>query len=217
MGLLDLLGLKAAPIEKNLWHARPLLELPLAEPIDSLRLDAAAIPAIAFKQKLTARSADVLARWSDGSAAVTVRALGGGRAYAVGTAPGLAYLKTGLRRVPWARGGEAHVYNPAGFDPAAGKLVRLGIDNADIDRQVTCSNPHVEALLLDNKHGTLVTLVNWTNDPEVEVTVRVRLPGRADGRTARSIETGKQLAAQAEGDALIFTTTVAGADFITIR
>ncbi|MHC5055218.1 MAG: hypothetical protein ACYTKD_10945 [Planctomycetota bacterium] len=216
-GLLDLLGLERAPIEKDLWHVRPLLELPLAEPIDLVWLDGTAIPAIAFRQKLAPRSAEVLGTWSDGTAAVTVRRLGKGRAYAVGTAPGLTYLRTGVRRKPWARGGEAHVYNPVGFDAAAARLVRLGIDSADFDRQVTCSNPHVEALVLDNEHGTLVTLVNWTNDPRVEVTVRVRLPGGAAGRAVRSIEAGKRLAARAEDDTLTFTTTVARADFITIR
>ncbi|MHC4505090.1 MAG: type 1 glutamine amidotransferase family protein, partial [Planctomycetota bacterium] len=216
-GMLDLLGLTKAPIEKSLWHVRPLLELPLAKPIDRLRLDGAAIGAVAFRQKLAARTAEVLGRWPDGSAAVTVRELGKGKAYAVGTAPGLSYLRTGLRRTPWARGGEAHVYNPVGFDAAAARLVRLGIDSAEFDRQVVCSNPNVEALALDNAHGTLVTLVNWTNDPEVELTVRLRLPGKADGRTVRSIQAGKRPAGAAEGDTLSFTTTVAAADFVTVR
>src|SRR5690606_33970948 len=87
--LLTLLGLSAADMKKNLYHVRPLLELPLAEPIDTISMNVAhtepgvslarsvvpaTIEAIAMRQRLTpAADVAVLGRWADGSAAVTVR------------------------------------------------------------------------------------------------------------------------------------------------
>jgi len=249
-GLLELLGVRAGPPKKNLYHVRPLLELPLAEPIDTITLEPPAqtdaapeadapgesdapaegdtppeppaepdrIEAIAFRQQLTPASPDVtvLGCFSDGSPAVTVREYGKGKAFAVGTAAGASYLKSGLRPVPWARGGRVNLYNPADFPPAAVRFVRLGVDARPPARQVECSNPYVEALLLDNPQGTLVTLVNWTNQPLVEsLTVTVRLPSAP--REIFSVARQKKLASQFEGGQLTFTVDLADADFVMLK
>jgi len=260
-GLLNLLGVRAGPPKKNLYHVRPLLELPLAEPIDVITLQPPAQPnppkgepsagsdaakeadaategdapaeaeapaatpaepdrieAIAFRQQLTPASPDVtvLGRFADGSPAVTVREYGKGRAFAVGTAAGASYLKSGLRPVPWARGGRVHLYNPADFPPAAVRLVRLGVDARPPDRQVECSNPYVEALLLDNPQGTLVTLVNWTNEPVVEsLNVSVRLPSAH--REVFSVVRQEKLDSHFERGRLTFTINLTDADFVMVK
>ena len=80
--------------------------------------------------------------------------------YAVGTLAGSTYIKSGLRTTPWARSGHKMVYNPTEFDPAAVKLVRLGVDAAPLTREIECSNHFVEGLVIDSEQGTLITLVN---------------------------------------------------------
>ena len=57
------------------------------------------------------------------------------------------------------------VYNPTDFDAAATKLVRLGVEAKQPIRDVECGNGLVEAIVMDHKDGTLLTLVNWTNGP----------------------------------------------------
>jgi hypothetical protein len=216
--LLDLLGVKAGAPEKNLYRPRPLLELPLAEPAGRMILNGGEIDAIAFKQRLEASGGDtrVIGRWTDGGAAATVRVLGQGRAFAVGTAPGLTYLHTGLREVPYARGGYTNLYNPTEFGAAATHLVRLGAASAGIERQAVSSTEHVEALLLDNQAGTLLTLVNWTNRPVIEdFWVRVRVP--FEPGSVRSVVLDRELDAEYEDGVLRFSMKLGSADFVMIR
>jgi hypothetical protein len=179
--LLSVLGLKSVTMQKSVYHLRPLMELPLAQPIDTVTLDSGEkIPAIAMKQVLTVADgsgAKVIGKWADGSAAVTVRDHGKGKAFAIGTLPGHAFYKTGLKPVPFARGGYKNLYNPTGFDPAATKLALLALSaKPDLAQEVICSDPDVEAQVLDNATGTLVTLVNWANEPAKATKVRLKLP-----------------------------------------
>jgi len=211
----NLLGIGKVETRKTLYHVRPLIELPLAGPVDRIIMGDLKIDAVGMKQAITPAGAKVLGKWSDGSAAITVRPCGKGKAFAVGTLPGLAYLKTGLRTAPAARGGAAHIYNPVDFSRAAAGLVRLAIDAADIKRHVTCDNPHVEALVLDNAAGTLLTLVNWTNDPKVVVKVALRLSYKP--KAVKSISCGQALKFDYRDGVLHVETAVTEADFVTIR
>jgi hypothetical protein len=216
-GLLQLLGLRDASLQKNLYHYRPLLELPLAPPIDRIQMEDQTIDAVAFKQRLTPHSEQiqVTGKWSDGSPAVTIRNHGRGKAIAVGTAAGATYLRSALKPVPWARGGRVNLYNPTDFDPAAKRLAWLGVDAVEIPREVDCSNRHVEALLLDNKAGTLLTLINWTNQPTVrDLQVTVRLNGPP--KEVRSVTGNRQLQWEFERGQLSFAVDVDAADFIMI-
>ena len=124
--LLATLGLKSVAVEKNAYQLRPLLELPLVKPIDTITLDdGETIPAVAMKQVLTvdpASGARVVGKWNDGGAAVTVRDYGKGKAIAVGTLAGHSYFKTGTKPIPFARGGYKNHYTPVDFDSAATKL-----------------------------------------------------------------------------------------------
>lgn len=216
--LLALLGVTTGPPTKNLYHHRPLLELPLADALDTTHPDDLDLNAIAFQQKLRPASSDVrvLARWKDGSGAITERSIGKGRVYAVGTAIGAAFWHTGLRPVPWARGGRVNLYNPDGFTDSAWRVMNLGVDAALLEREVVCSVTGVESWLLDNSKGTLLTLVNWTNSDEVgglQVSVKVsRAPKEVFSVT-------QQVALDftfADGK-VSFTTDLAAADFVMLK
>jgi hypothetical protein len=212
-GLLKLLGLQGASVEKNLYHIRPYLELPLADPIDTITLDGAQIPAIGMKQVLQpAAGTKVLGTWANGQPAVTVRELGKGKAFAVGTLAGTSFMKTGVRQVPFARGGKKMVYNPTGYDPAATKLALLGAEAKPLNREVVCSNQYVEALVLDSDRGTLLTLVNWDNEPLPGLTVSIKMP--AAPKSIRSVQGQKELpGAKYENGTLTFTTDLEWADY----
>jgi hypothetical protein len=215
--LLSLLGLKSGKLEKNTVVIRTLLELPLLEPIDTITLsgEAGKIPAVGMKQKLVPDAGTtVLGTWSDGSAAVTERIHGKGKAYAVGTLAGNSYMKTALKVQPWPRGGERHIYNPTDFDPAAARLVRLGVDAANPQRAVTTSEPLVEAIVMDHPRGTLVTLVNWTNEPLKELDVTVRVPFAP--KSVRSVAGQKDLPVKSADGAATFTTSLDDADYVLL-
>ncbi|NQU11429.1 hypothetical protein HQ590_11600 [bacterium] len=218
--LLALLGLKSVTVEKNAYHLRPLLELPLVKPIDTITLDGGGkIPAIAMKQVLTlnpAAGAKVVGKWTNGDPAVTVRDYGKGKAIAVGTLAGHSFFKTGTKVVPFARGGYKNLYAPLDFDPAATKLALLGVDaKPGLARDIVCSNAHIEAQVLDNQGGTLVTLVNWANEPAKAVKVVLALPFKPSA--ARLVSAGKAIPVNYEHGAAVFTLDVSEAEFVLLN
>ena len=120
-----------------------------------------------------------------------------------------------LRPLPWARGGRVNLYNPIDFDPSAWKIMNLATDAALLDREIVCSARGVEALLLDNPKGTLVTLINWTNEAELDdLQVTVKLP--AAPREVFSVTSGKQLEFEFADGKLSFTTQLAEGDFVKV-
>ncbi len=214
-GLTDLLGLKAVTAtEKNLAVIRPLLELPVAQPIDTITMDGMAIPSVGLKQVLDPDTARVLGVWSNGTPAVTVRELGKGKAFAVGTLAGCTYMKSGLPMQPFARGGNRCPVPMNGFDPTAAKLVRLGVDAKPTPEAAVCSSPFVEAIVMDSPKGTVVTLVNWTEHPVKNVEVQVRVP--ASPTKVRSVQAGKTLPFTYQDGVLTLNTDLEWADYIMI-
>ena len=214
-GLLKVLGLKdASAVRKDLYCIRPLLELPVAAPIDTLKLGDQAIPAVGMRQALVPDSAKVLGQWADGTAAVTVNEIGKGKAFAVGTLAGCSYMKTGLAVVPCSRGGNRCPVGPPQFDLAATKLVRLAVDAAPIDTEITCSNPYVEGNVIDNATGTLVTLVNWTLSPATGVGVSVKMP--AAPKSIRAVAAQKPVEFKYADGRASFTTDVADGEFFVL-
>lgn len=209
-----LLGIKDSKVEKNLYVYRTLLELPLATPIGTITLNGRKIPAIGMKQTLMPDTAKVIGTWDDGSAAVTENTYGKGKVYTVGTLAGTSYMKTALRITPFARGGNKVVYNPTDYDPAATALVRLGIDARKPAQEVVCSNNLVEANVIDNTGGTLVTLTNWTNAPAKNVTVSVKLP--AAPKTARWVGAQKEVPVNYANGMATFTVDVPEADYVLL-
>ena len=216
--LLKLLGLESVTTEKDNYVLRTLAELVLAEPIDTIRgstLGDDDISAIGMRQILTPADAETVATWQRGhGAAVTVRKLGRGKLFAVGTLPAHGYMKTGLRRVPATRGGKRQEFHPTEFAKAEANLVRLGVDAAGIDREVTVSEPHVEGLLLDNDKGTCLTLVNWTNAPKKKIEVQVKSGFKP--AIVRSVQQQKNLDFNYDNGRVTFTTKLPDADYVLL-
>lgn len=210
----QLLGISGSTVEKNVAIIRTLLELPIMPAIGVITMGADTIQAIGMRQKFTVTTAQVLGRWEDGSAAVTMRTNGLGKVFAVGTLAGNTYMKTGLRPEPWARGGRKMVYNPVSFDPAAAALVRLGVDAAPVEENVLCSNPLVEASVIDTTNGTLVTLINWTNAKLTNLTVTVKLS--AAPKSVKSVAQQKLLLTSYANGSVTFATDLEDADYFLL-
>lgn len=212
--LLKLLGLTAAETAKNLAVIRPVMELPVAPPIGEIAFEGGKIPAVGLKQVLVPADAKVLGTWADGKPAVTVREIGKGKAFAVGTLAGCSYMRTGLPVQPFPRGGNLCPVTPTAFDPAAGKLARLGVDAKPVVEPAVCDNPFVEPVVMDGPAGSVLTLTNWTADPVANLTVQVRLPAKP--REARTVQGGKPLAAEFKDGVLTLTTDLEWADHILL-
>ena len=211
--MLKLLGLKAITCQKDNYLLRTLLELVLARPIDQIG-EKDPVSAVGMRQVLTPDTARAIGDWSRGGAAVTVRQLGKGKIYAVGTLPGHSYFKTALKVVPYGRGGRMQPYSPTKFGRAEQVLLSAGLDDAKLTLQAECSVSGVESLLLDNDKGTCLTLVNWTNAPVEEVKVMVRSSFKP--RKVRSVEQQKDRDFQYADGAVTFTTSVNEADYFLI-
>jgi hypothetical protein len=212
--LRKLLGLKDSKLEKHAVVLRTLLELPLIPPCDTITLEGQKVPAIGMKQTLVPESARVLGTFADGSAAVTMHEVGKGKAFAVGTLAGNAWMKTALRPIPYARGGRHCVYNPTEFEAAATRLVRLGLVARQPERAAICSQPGVEAIVTDHPAGTLVTLVNWTNGPLKDLHVAVKLAYRP--REVRTVSGQKTIPVEFADGAATFRLDLAEADYVLL-
>jgi hypothetical protein len=109
-----------------------------------------------------------------------------------------------------------NLYHPVDFDESAWRIMNLGTDAALLDREITCSRIGVEAFLLDNDKGTLVTLINWTNSPALNnLQVSVRLP--AAPREVFSVTNQQSLDFHFANGKLSFTTDLAEGDFIMLK
>lgn len=210
--MLKLLGVKDTKLAKNAYHLRTLLELPLCEPIDTIAFGDGKVPTVAMKQTFTADQAKVIGTWSDGGAAITEHALGKGRVVAVGTVIGTSYMKSGLRAIPWARGGKHVVYNPTGFDATLTQAVRLGVTG--IERSAVSSIEGVESVVLDHKDGTLLTLVNWTNAPLKEIEVQLRMKDAP--KSVRSVSGQREIAFTAKDGIVTFKLPLPEADYVLL-
>ncbi|MFM8890985.1 MAG: beta-galactosidase trimerization domain-containing protein [Planctomycetia bacterium] len=208
------LGLSAVETSKNLAVIRPVMELPVAPPIGEITFDGSRIPAVGLKQVLTPADAKVLGTWADGKPAVTVRELGTGKVFAVGTLAGCCYLRTGLPVQPFARGGNLCPVTPTTFDPAAGRLARLGVDAKPIEEPAVCDNPYVEAIVMDGPAGSVLTLANWTSEPVRNLKVRVRLAARP--KEVRSVQAGRAVPAEFKDGVLTLTTDLEWADHVLL-
>jgi hypothetical protein len=212
--LLKVLGLTSAETSKNLAVIRPVMELPVAPPIGEIAFEGGTIPAVGLKQVLVPADAKVLGTWADGKPAVTVRELGKGKAFAVGTLAGCAYLRTALAVQPFPRGGNLCPITPTTFDPAAGKLARLGVDARPVEEPAVCDHPFVEAIVMDGPAGSVLTLTNGTAEPIANLEVQVRLP--AEPKEVKSVQAGQAVPAEYKDGVLTLTTDLEWADHILL-
>ena len=184
-------------------------DLPFAKPICTL-FGRETTPVFGAKSTFTIRekggaSPELL--YSDKAPAFTVRRLGNGRAAYCGFLPGLAYFKPGIPMRPVDRGtgddSMAH-FMPVEFEP----ISLSAVDPIELHRPVTCSERLVEIMIIESKHGTLITLVNWSGRPvrDLDVTVHFTLPGEpklASGNGIRKVRGAYRLNLDV-ADAIIF-------------
>lgn len=212
--MLKLLGLKDIKTTKNAYHLRTLLELPLCEPIDtftSIKDPAKKTAAVAMKQQLFPSQAEPYDKWSDGTFATTSHGLGEGMVLAAGTVEATAEMKTGLKVVPWARGGRHMVYNPTNFSRP--RFIAV-IASANILPTVACSKDLIEPIVLDHKDGTLLTLVNWTNAPVKDLEVEVQMKDAP--KTVRTVSGQRNLPFTAKNGVVTFRLDLAEADYVLL-
>jgi len=212
-GLLELLGLKNASTQKNLIAPRTLLELPLAKPIGHLAIGTESVALFGLRQDLQPATATVLHRWKEGQPAVTVQKRGKGQAFAIAGLPGMAWMRSGLKPIPYARGGRGTFYFPGDYSQAARDLVLLGLRNAEVPFSAN-AGPGIETLLLDNKAGTLLTLIHWSDRPAKDRLVRVRVPFVP--KTVREVTTGQELKVDYADGIASFRVNVSEATFVTL-
>ncbi|HEV2294750.1 MAG TPA: beta-galactosidase trimerization domain-containing protein [Tepidisphaeraceae bacterium] len=126
----------------------------------------------------TQGGATVGGRFSDGSSAVTVRSVGEGQAMYCGFLPGLSYFKPAIPMRPADRGttddSMAH-FVPTEFHRGASALI--GSPAGQLKRQVLCSEPLVETMVIRAPQGIVIPLVNWSGHPIKGLTLKLPLPG----------------------------------------
>ncbi len=199
-------------------------DLPLYEPFDYVswgegdrKVERAGV--MVWKQALKVGDGKVIGAFQDGKPAVVEKKQGKGRTVLFGFLPGQAYLKSGLRVIPYDRGwndeSAAH-YLPTTMDP---QLRRALVDDflpAGFVRPVACSEPLVETTCIDTEKPAkrlAVPLMNYTGKPISQLTVTI--PGLARAAGVRSVEHEKVAYAFKDGG-LTVTLPLEVADMLLI-
>lgn len=164
-------------------------DLPFAKPLDTVTWGEQKIPAFGIVNSLKTAGADVevVAQFSKGSPAVVRRSVGQGETLFCGFLPSLSYFHPAIPLLPLDRGSTddamAH-FIPHHFDRAAGELI--GLPAHGLRRIIECSEPLVEASLIDSPRGTAIVLANWSSRPVQNLQVRVNLPTKGSQFTLAS-------------------------------
>jgi hypothetical protein len=189
--LQNLLGLSRRKIETSedsqiTWIKQ---DLPFAEPIDTLRptpdflgLDVDSSTAHSATRIFGAKDsfdpsddAQVLLKFSADSPAAIRRRVGKGELIYCGFLPGLSYFAPAIPKRPVDRGAtdEALVhFLPTDFDRTMSDLVRATTLNK-VTPDVLSNDGLVETLWVQSPHGSAVILVNWSNTPKSELTLKL--------------------------------------------
>ena len=158
-------GIEQRSLQINETFLRPRVEVPRLQSLgriaSTLEPDFS-FDAVAWHESLTpGADAEVLARFEDGTAAITLHALGRGRAVTIGTLPGAAYLRSGV--TPPAplpdRGPFMHQALTAYDAVLRGLITRWATDAAA--RRPDVSDPLVEIGLAETPQQIVVPLANF--------------------------------------------------------
>ncbi|MDO8684882.1 MAG: beta-galactosidase [Armatimonadota bacterium] len=124
-----------------------------------------------YQEKLTPAKGEVIARFSDGAAAVVDSVYGRGKTRLVGTFPGLAYSTNKAK--------------------AAAELIQSGVEYAGVEPALRVSNADVKARL----HISQGTVFLWTlNTSDKERTAEITLATRFDEiKSATDLKTGSSI------------------------
>ena len=105
-------------------------------------------------------------KFKSGMPALTLNAQGRGQAHYAAFLPGLTYFAPGTLKIPVDRSthanASAHLI-PIRFDEGIVKLLQFA--NATAANPVGCSEPLVEANIIDSPKGSVVILSNWSGGP----------------------------------------------------
>jgi hypothetical protein len=130
---------------------------------------------------------EIGARFADGHAAVTTKAMGKGRVVAARFYAGLAY-SSAVRR--------ANFDMRADFDPALRDVIAMAALARGVSRPVVVDDALVEGLLLEKDGRRSVVLINWgykkqggTVALQPATSLKIQLP--ADVKTVRGIQSGR--------------------------
>jgi hypothetical protein len=194
-------------------------DLPFAEAIENVTWISPAgnqfIPAFGALSRITASGAQVVGRFSDQSPAITIKSHGTGRAIYTAFLPALSYFKPAMPKRPVDRGSTddsmAH-FVPSAFHKSASVLIALPAK--DVPRSVACSNPLVDACVLESKQATAIVLSNWSGAPLKNLEVTLAIPAPA---AKISLASGGAVTARKDGGKTIFTLDLPVADAIVLR
>jgi hypothetical protein len=217
--LYPVFGITDQNLAKRDLHLRPKMEVPRLKPLDTIRVGGPGRPpfsmeALAFQQRLSAaRGAEVLGTFADGSPAIVRNHYGAGQAILVGTLPGIAYLKSGIPVRPMDRDGFAH-FLPTEFSPEIRALIGLPLQLAGVTKPVECSEPLVDASLLESARGIIIPLANFTGQPIRRLRVTLRDVGAP--RRIYTTERG-DLRPQMTADGLVVEFPIGLTDFLVLE
>jgi hypothetical protein len=170
--LRELLGVEPAALEEigpQIDYIKQ--DIAFVEPIDTVSWKhgdkTETMPVIGVRSRVKlAGGAEPLAAFSDGSPAVSKRIVGKGQAIYCGFLPSLSYFKPAIPRRPVDRTSAedslAHLI-PANFDASAYQLI--GLPTEGVTRPIECSEPRVEASVIESPQGLAIVLVNWSGKP----------------------------------------------------
>ena len=149
-------------------------ELPFAAPVDEILGESGNTPVYGVRSRVKAAGAKVQLKFKSGAPALTLNSQGRGMAYYAAFLPGLTYFAPGTPKVPVDRGSTAQASAhsiPTRFDSGITKLLQFA--NATAANPVECSEPLVEANIIDSPKGSVVILSNWSGGPvkALEVTL----------------------------------------------
>jgi len=149
-------------------------ELPFAAPVDEITGESGDTPVYGVRSRVKLAGAKAQLKFKSGTPALTLHTQGRGQAQYAAFLPGLTYFAPGTPKVPVDRGtttqASAHSI-PTRFDAGIAKLLQFA--NTTAANPVGCSEPLVEANIIDSPKGSVVILSNWSGGPvkALEVTL----------------------------------------------
>jgi hypothetical protein len=180
----------SAPTESQVAFIKQ--DLPFAKAVSevSLTRPAAKFPAFGAVSQITASGGGtMLGAFTNGAPAVVQRKAGKGQTIYCAFLPGLSYFQPAIPRLPVDRGSSDSSMDhfiPTKFDPAVGALI--GTAAAGVVRPVECSDPLVEANVIEARSGLTIVLTNWSATPRLKgLRVKVNIPTRRKAAMASGV------------------------------
>jgi hypothetical protein len=170
---------------------RPRVEVPRLRPLDRLTAitdTATSFDAVAWRESLVpVPDAQTLARFEDGTVAVTLHTYGSGRAITVGTLPGTAYLRSGVTPPAPLPDRGPFMHQPlTAYDATLRQFItRWATDS--IPARASASDPLVEIGLAETPSRIVIPLANFGAQP---TEVQLNVPGAGTVSDVSSVRLG---------------------------